>query len=146
MKQANQTGAVFVLTVVAALASALVVPAVHAAGIKQDEQRVQVKMERDEFFRTHRWDHGSTQWVLKDEALPPQGVKSRAEIKAERDAFLRTHKWDREQGWVPLKLERNLSTRTRAEVRAEAAQFARTHRWDEGRDSFVSNSPAFSRR
>jgi hypothetical protein len=142
MKHVQDLRTLLALTVVAATT---MVSTVNAAGIKQDEQRLQVKMERDEWIKTHRWDPVAGEWVLKSNALPPKGVKSRDEIKAERDAFLRAHRWDREQGWVPLKTERSLSARSRAEVKAETAQFSRTHRWDEGRDSFVSTGPAFSR-
>jgi hypothetical protein len=145
MNQAFKSRAVVAVTVFAALASSAWSPTATAAGIKQDEQRLQVKMERDEFLKTHRYDPVQGSWVLKSEVLPPRGVKTREEIKAERDAFLRAHKWDRERGWIPLQAERNLSTLTRAEVKAETAQFNRTHRWEEARDSFVFVAPSSSR-
>jgi hypothetical protein len=145
MNQVKELRALYVLTVVAAVASVALAPSAHAAGIKQDETRLQVKMERDEFLKSHRWDHVNGEWVLKGDVMPPTGVKSREQIKTERDTFLRAHRWDREKGWVPLKQERNLSTLTRAEVKAETAQFLRTHRWDEGRDTFVSTNAALSK-
>ena len=47
--------------------------------------RAQAKMERDEFLKTHRYDTGTENWVLKSGVEAPAGVKSRAEIKAHRD-------------------------------------------------------------
>lgn len=101
--------------------------------------RAQVKMERDEFLRSHRWDEYSENWVLKSGVEPPTGVKSRAEVKAERDQFLRNNRWDEAtSSWVPLKEKpRDISSLTRAEVRAETRQFMRTHRWDESSDTWV---------
>jgi hypothetical protein len=97
------------------------------------QTRAQVKMERDEFLKTHRWDLAIEGWVLKSGVEPPTGVRPRAEVKAERDAFLRVNRWNAEDGvWVPIKTPpRDLSTRTRAEVQAETKQFLLTHEWNE---------------
>lgn len=101
--------------------------------------RAQVKMERDEFLKSHRWDEYSENWVLKSGVEPPTGVKTRAEVKAERDVFLRNNRWDEAtSAWVPLKdAPRDISTLTRAQVRAETRAFMRTHRWDESSDTWV---------
>ncbi|MCW7538555.1 hypothetical protein OOT46_11950 [Aquabacterium sp. A7-Y] len=95
--------------------------------------RVQVKMERDEFLRTHRWDDASATWVLKSGVEPPQGVKSRAEMKAERDEFLKGHRWDdRSSSWKPIGgSPPPTSTLSREQRRADTQRFMNTHRWDE---------------
>ena len=93
--------------------------------------RAQVKMERDEFIKTHRYDPVTENWVLKKEYEPPGSMMSRAQVKAERDEFLRTHRYDTTlEYWVPLKGEPK-SAMSREQVRAEAAQFLRTHEWDD---------------
>ncbi|MDO8252429.1 MAG: DUF4148 domain-containing protein, partial [Rhodoferax sp.] len=94
--------------------------------------REQVKRERDEFVRTHRYDLTSDNWVLKESMEPPTGMKTRAEVKAERDEFLRTHRYDQtSDAWVTSETPRNMSTMTRAQVRDETRQFLRTHQWDD---------------
>jgi hypothetical protein len=68
--------------------------------------RAQVKMDRDEFLKTHHYDDVTSNWVLNSGSEPPAGMKSRAEIKAERDEFLRNNRYDtRIADWVPLKSE-----------------------------------------
>ena len=101
--------------------------------------REQVKMERDEFLKTHRWDQDTENWVLKAGVEPPMGMKSRAEVKAERDEYLRTHRYERNSdSWISiLETPRNLSTMTRAQVKEETRQFLRTHHWDQDRGSWV---------
>jgi hypothetical protein len=105
--------------------------------------RAQVKMERDEFLKTHRWDEVNSNWVLKSGVEPPSGVKPRAEVRAERDEFLRNERWDTVNNvWVPLKAApRETSKLTRAQVRAETRQFMRTHRWDEESQTWVEKAP-----
>lgn len=102
--------------------------------------RAQVKMERNEFVKTHRWEPTSEMWVLKPGFEPPEGVKSRTEVKAERDAYLSKYRWDeRSSDWVPVAGgSRKLSTLTRAQVKAETIQFMRTHEWDEESSSWVA--------
>lgn len=105
--------------------------------------RDQVKMERDEFMRTHRWDQYEDNWVLKSEVEGPAGVKSRAEVKAARDDFLRNHRWDPGvEDWVPVtKGPRDLGQRSRAQVKAEAIQFLRTHQWDGPQGTWTAITP-----
>lgn len=100
--------------------------------------REQVKRDRDEFVRTHRYDPVSENWVLKESMEPPSGMKTRAEVKADRDAFLRTHRFEPVSGtWVASETPRDRSTMTRAQVREEARQFHRTHQWDDNTSSWV---------
>lgn len=101
--------------------------------------RAQVKMEREEFMRTHRWHEATQTWMLRDGVEPPAGVKTRAEVKAERDAFVRTHRWDeRVSGWVPREpAPRESSSLSRAQVKRDTVQFLRTHVWDEATETYV---------
>lgn len=103
--------------------------------------REQVKMERDEFIKTHHYDEVTSNWVLNSGSEPPAGMKSRAEIKAERDEFLRNNKYDtRLDVWVPLKAQpRDLSTMSREEVSKETRHFVRTHHWDDISGTWVEN-------
>ena len=98
--------------------------------------REQVKLERNEFLRSHEWDADADTWVLKPEFEAPEGLTSREEVKRERDRFMSTHRWDPDQDqWVPLGAEpRDLDRRTREEVRAETRAFMRTHEWDPDRN------------
>jgi hypothetical protein len=95
--------------------------------------RAQVKMERDEWFKTHHWDDPTDQWILNRDVEPPVGVKSRSEVKAQRDTFLKNNRWDDSRsGWVPIKgTPRSLSAMTRKQVRDDTRRFARTHHFDE---------------
>lgn len=115
------------------LCAVALTPFARAATPTDGLTRSQVKMERDEFLRTHRYDEYKDSWMLKDDVDPPAGIASRAEVKAERDAFLSTHRWDRPRGgWVPVGSERrNLSTMSRAEVASETKMFLHTHRWND---------------
>ncbi len=101
--------------------------------------RMQIKMERDEFLKTHRWDEYGEVWMLKSGVEPPASVKSRAEVKAARDVFLRNHKWDSTAGgWLPLgAAPRDMSGMTREQVKAETDQFLRTHYWDEDSEGWL---------
>lgn len=101
--------------------------------------RTQIKMERDEFLKTHRFDAGTDTWMVTEGADAPAGVKTRTEIKSERDEFLRNNRWDEARStWVPLKGKpRDISTMSRAQVRAETRQFVRTHRWDGATQAWV---------
>jgi len=120
-------------------------PANPAAGVTLtgSPTRQQVKMERDEFLKTHRWDEASEEWMLKSGVEPPVGVKSRAEVKAERDSFLRTHRWEEPSGtWKTIGGEpRNLSGLSREQVKQDTARFLGTHRWDEQSESWVERAP-----
>ena len=105
--------------------------------------RDQVKMERDEFLRTHQWDAVAENWVLKKGMEAPEGVKARAEVKAERDEFLRNHRWNPvSSDWEPLtKGPRDVSKMSREQVRNETRQFIRTHQWDEVKGAWVEVAP-----
>lgn len=101
--------------------------------------REQVKRERDEFIRTHRYDTATENWVFKEGMEPPKSMKPRAEVKAERDEFLRKHHFDQARDiWVPNEKPRDMSTLTREQVREETAQFIRTHNWDPVKESWVA--------
>jgi hypothetical protein len=104
--------------------------------------RSEVKMERNEFLKTHRWDEYSETWMLKSGVEAPASVKSRAEVKAARDAFLRNNKWDSTAGgWLPLQsTPRDLSGLTREQVKAETDQFLKTHYWDEESEGWLEKS------
>lgn len=106
--------------------------------------RAQVKMERDEFLKSHQYDSVTDNWVMKPGVEPPAGMKSRAEVKAERDQFLRNNRWDPvTDTWVSMKgAPRDLGTLSRAQVRADTAQFVRTHRWDPVTDTWVEKKAA----
>lgn len=105
--------------------------------------REQVKKERDDFFKSHRYDAASENWVLKPGFEPPTGGMSREDVKAERDAFFKTHKYDAvSETWVPVKGEpRDLSKLTRAQVRTETMQFYRTHEWNDVTSTWVAKKP-----
>ncbi len=109
--------------------------------------RAQVRMDRDEFIRTHTWDPGDEVWVLKPGFEPPMGMKSRAQVAAERDLYLSTHQWNEELGWVPLPgAPRDISTLKREQVREETRQFLKTHRWDEFNEAWVLKPVAAPKR
>jgi hypothetical protein len=101
--------------------------------------RARVKMDRDDFLKSHRWDAGMGDWVLKPGFEAPVGVKSRAEVHAERDQFLKVNRWNADnETWISVKgAERNLSTMSHDDVRKETQAFVRTHQWDELADKWV---------
>jgi hypothetical protein len=102
--------------------------------------RSQVKMERDDFIKSHTYDPVTENWILKPGFEAPVGMKARADIKADRDEFLRNNHWDVvNEVWVPVKGQpRNLSNLSREQVRMETRQFVRTHRWDEVTSTWVN--------
>jgi hypothetical protein len=104
--------------------------------------RMQVKMERDEWFKTHHWEEITEQWVLNRDVEPPMGVKSRIEVKAQRNAFLQNNRWDESRGgWIPLNnAPRSLSKMSRKQIRDETRQFVRTHHFDEPTGLWVDTS------
>lgn len=115
-----------------------------AAADTEPLTRTQVKMERDEFLKTHRWDEPTDMWMLRAGVEPPAGVMSRADVKAARDTYLSNNRWDEARGgWVPLKsAPRVISNLSREQVRLETRQFLRTHRWDEATSVWVEKTPA----
>jgi hypothetical protein len=100
--------------------------------------RAQVKMEREDFIKSHKWDPESENWVLKPEYEPPGPMKGRAEVRNERDAFLKNNRWDiTTETWVPLAQPRVVSQLTRDQVRKETREFLRTHEWDTVTEAWI---------
>lgn len=121
----------------AATLSLILAPAVTPAWAQSNtaetpKTRAQVRIERNEFMRTHTWDASVDNWVLKHEFEAPEGHMTRAEVIAERNRFLKTHRWDSaDEKWIPLRTQpRELSALSRDEVRRETLEFVRTHEWD----------------
>jgi hypothetical protein len=105
--------------------------------------RAQVKMERDDFVKSHRWDPASETWILRPEFEPPAGMKSRAEVRRDRDEFLKKNKWDAAtETWVPLQQPRQISQLSREQVRKETREFLRTHEWDDFSETWKLKRPA----
>ena len=115
-----------------------------AAPTEAPLSRAQVKMDRDEFLKSHRWDAVAENWVMKPEYESPVGTKTRAEIKAERDDILRNNRWDEPSAtWISLKGKpRDLSKMSREQLRTETRAFVRTHNWDEINGSWLAKRPA----
>jgi hypothetical protein len=125
------------------LASSVTLSGAQSASAAAPLSRAQVKMERDDFLKSHTYDSANETWVLKKEFEPPTGMKSRAEIKAERDEFLRNNRYDQaSEIWVPISTPRDMSSLTRAQVREETRQFVKTHVWDNVKDAWVERFPA----
>lgn len=100
--------------------------------------REEVKRDRDEFIRTHRWDEEASDWVPKDGKAPATSMKSRAQVKTERNEFLRNNKYDmNNDAWMALKGPRSMSTMSRDDVKSETREFLRTHRWDDKASKWV---------
>jgi hypothetical protein len=127
-------------TLVLMLSAAILALAGHSSQAQQATSsassapltRAQVKMERDEFIKSHRWDEPSENWVLKQGFEPPAPMKGRAEVRKERDEFLSKNRWDAATGnWIPLAQPRVISQLSREQVRRETREFLRTHEWDE---------------
>lgn len=116
--------------------------ALASGTISAQETRAKVKMDRDEFLKTHQWDEQRATYIMKSSAEPPAGVKTRAEIKAERDAFLSKNRFDEPSSrWVPLKTERDMSTLTRQQVKRDAEMFNRTHTWNSETATYTMKTP-----
>jgi hypothetical protein len=100
--------------------------------------RAQVKMEREDFIKSHRWDEASETWVLKEGFEPPAPMKGRAEVRKERDEFLRNNRWDTATGrWIPLVQPRVMAQLSRDQVKKETREFLRTHEWDEATEAWT---------
>ena len=114
------------------LAPAAVPAWAQSTAAEAPKTRAQVRIDRDEFMRTHTWDSSIDNWVLKHEFEAPEGHMSRAEVVAERERFLKVHRWDSTEGkWVPLGTQpRELSALSRDQVKRETIEFMRTHEWD----------------
>lgn len=101
--------------------------------------REQVKMDRDTFLATMRWDEHTGQWVMKSNMEPPKGVKSRSEVLAMRDEWLRMHTFDENTGsWVTIGAARDMSKLTREQVNMETIRFLMMYRFDEAKSEWVS--------
>ena len=121
---------------------------VHAqAPVSAPATREQVKIERNEFLKTHRYDAHTENWVMKPEFEAPAGMKTREQVRAERDEFLRNNRFDYPSGlWVPLKgSNAPESTKTRAQMREETRQFVRTHEWDSVKEVWQDVKPAMKK-
>ena len=101
--------------------------------------RNEVKMDRDEFLKTHTFDPLGDGWMLKKEFEPPKGVKTRAEVKAMSDDFMRNNRFDTlTTKWVPLgKSPRDMGKMSREEIRQETEYFTRTHYYDQLTEKWV---------
>jgi hypothetical protein len=136
------------------LLAAMIAAPVHAqttpaaTGADASKTRQQVKIERDEFLRSHTWNADHDEWVLKPEFETPEGVKSRAEVKAERDRFLGKYQWDAAtESWVAVSSgPRDISTLDREQVRLETREFVRTHEWDSWKQEWVLKAVPTPRR
>jgi hypothetical protein len=128
-------------------ASPLVNAQTTAATPQAPLTREQVKIERNEFLKTHRYDAHTENWVMKPEFEAPAGMKTREQVRAERDEFLRNNRFDYPSGlWVPLKgSNAPESTKTRAQMREETRQFVRTHEWDSVKEVWQDVKPAMKR-
>jgi hypothetical protein len=133
-------------TLVLMLSAAILALAGHPSQAQQSPStpapaamtRAQVKMERDEFIKTHRWDAGNETWVLKQGIEPPGSMKGRAEVRQERDEFLKNNRWDASaNSWIPLVKPREISQLSRDQVRKETQQFLRTHEWDTAAEAWI---------
>jgi hypothetical protein len=98
--------------------------------------RMEIRMERDEFLKMHRYDDTNGEWMTN---TPSTSDLSRSEVKAERDKYLRTNRWNEAtDSFTPMSgAPRELSTLTREEVKMERMQFARTHTWDNVKSMWV---------
>jgi hypothetical protein len=105
--------------------------------------RAQVKMDRDEFMKTHYWDAYDAKWILDEGVEPPEGVKTRMNIRAERDEFLRNNRWDNQKSiWIPLGAQpRDLGKMTRVEEQEETHRFAMTHSFNSFTQQWTERTP-----
>jgi hypothetical protein len=135
----------YFLAFITVLVTSIIAAPSHAQSSKSVEQkspvisRAQIKMERDEFLRTHRWSASEESWVMKPEYEAPAGVKTRAQVKAEQLEFLKNNRWDDVTGtWTPIRPgPRSLDALSREEVRRETRQFLKTHEWDPVQEAWV---------
>lgn len=106
--------------------------------------REQIRMERDEFLKSHFYDPHTENWVMKPGFEAPAGMKTREQVRAERDEFLRNNRFDYASGfWLPIKGSTGpQSTRTRAQIREETRQFMRTHQWDTAKETWQEVKPS----
>ncbi len=98
--------------------------------------RMEVRMDRDEFLKMHRYDEKENEWAPN---TPTTSDLSRAEVKAARDQYLSANRWNTaNESFTPITgAPRDMGTMTREEVKMERMQFARTHRWDNQKSMWV---------
>jgi hypothetical protein len=98
--------------------------------------RGDVRMERDEFLKTHKYDEINSDWTPN---TPFSSDYSRAEVRAARDKFLSTNRWDEaNDDFTPMvETPRNMSTVSPAARKMETMQFIRTHMWDNASSAWV---------
>jgi hypothetical protein len=127
----------------ATIAGLLLLGATHTSWaqvpITTPATRSEVKMDRDEFLRTHTYDHLESRWMLKNEIDAPKSLKSRAEVKGMMNDFLRNNRYDNvTSSWISMgKTPRDMGQMTREQVRQETEYFVRTHNFDEINDKWV---------
>lgn len=126
----------FITSVLLASLLAAVAGLAHADGPLTREQ---VKMDRETFLATMRWDENTGQWVLKSNMAPPKGVLSRSDVLAMRDDWLRMHSFDENTGtWVTMASARDMSKLSREDVQMETVRFLMMYRFDEAKSEWVS--------
>ncbi len=98
--------------------------------------RAEVRMERDEFLKTHKYDDTNSEWTPN---LPFKSEYSRADVKMARDKFLSTNRWDEaNDDFTPMvETPRNMSTVSPEVRKMETMQFMRTHMWDNASSAWV---------
>lgn len=98
--------------------------------------RNEVRMDRDEFLKNHRFDDTSGEWTPN---TPFKSESSRADVKMARDKFLSTHRWDEaNDDFTPMvETPRNMSTVSPEVRKMETMQFMRTHMWDNSSSKWV---------
>ena len=114
-------------------------PAAHAQSATPPgpaASRMEIRMERDEFLKLHRYDDESSEWLP---IAPSTNELRRAEVKAARNQYLSTNRWHESNDAFVLILgaPRDMSTMTREEVKMERMQFARNYTWDNGKSAWV---------
>jgi hypothetical protein len=122
------------LTVISTTAYAQTVTSPGAAA-----SRMEIRMERDEFLKTHRYDDSESEWLP---TTPTNSNLTRVEAKAARNQYLANHRWDEaSDSFMPLGgTPRAMSSLTREEVKMETMQFTRTHAWDNQTSKWVMKS------
>jgi hypothetical protein len=98
--------------------------------------RSEVRMDRDEFLKTHKYDEVNSDWTPN---TPFKSESSRADVKMARDKFLSTNRWDEaNDDFTPMaETSRNWGSMSREDRKMETMQFVRTHNWDNASSQWV---------
>jgi hypothetical protein len=98
--------------------------------------RSEMRMERDEFLKTHKYDEATSDWIPN---TPFKSESSRADVKTARDRFLSTNRWDEaNDDFTPMaETSRNWGSMSREDRKMETMQFVRTHMWDNASSKWV---------